>query len=71
MSSVHGPVIALAVAIAASMAVAAALLLGIRTIKYVGATPMRLLGRFMSLIMASVATEMITGVKNYVAKWMS
>ena len=41
-------------------------------VKYVGATPLRLLGRFMSLIIASVATEMIlTGVRNHVKEWMS
>ncbi|WP_148683015.1 MarC family protein [Pyrobaculum ferrireducens] len=72
MSSIYGPATALAVSVTASTAVAATLLLGIRVVRYVGATPMRLLGRFMSLIIASVATEMIlTGVKNHVARWMS
>jgi len=72
ISSVYGPVTALLVALAASTAVAATLLVGIRVVKYVGATPLRLLGRFMSLIIASVATEMIlTGVRNHVKEWMS
>jgi multiple antibiotic resistance protein len=72
ISSVYGPVAALLVALAASTAVAATLLVGIRVVKYVGATPLRLLGRFMSLIIASVATEMIlTGVRNHVKEWMS
>ncbi len=72
MSSVHGPLTALATALAASTAVAVTLLLGIRVVKYIGATPLRLLGRFMSLIIASVATEMIlTGVRNQVVKWTS
>lgn len=72
ISSVHGPVTALLAALAASTAVAATLLVGIRVVRYVGATPLRLLGRFMSLIIASVATEMIlTGVRNHVREWMS
>lgn len=68
MSSVYGPLHALAAALAAAALVAATLIVGIRVVRYVGVTPMRLLGRFMSLIIASVATEMIlTGVKNYVS----
>lgn len=72
ISSVYGPFVAFLAAFLASTAVAATLLIGIRVIRYVGATPLRLLGRFMSLIIASVATEMIlTGVRNIVKEWMS
>jgi multiple antibiotic resistance protein len=72
ISSVYGPLVAFLAAFLASTAVAATLLGGIRVIRYVGATPLRLLGRFMSLIIASVATEMIlTGVRNIVKEWMS
>lgn len=68
MSSVYGPAQAWAAAVAASALVAFTLLIGINVVRYVGVTPMRLLGRFMSLIIASVATEMIlTGLKNYLA----
>jgi Multiple antibiotic transporter len=64
ISTVHGPFVAFSAALAASTAVAATLLIGIRVVRYVGAMPLRLLGRFMSLIIASVATEMIlTGVE--------
>ena len=66
MSSTYGPWNTLAVALTASTAVAATLVLGLRVVKYIGATPLRLLGRFMSLVIASVAVEMIlTGVRNY------
>ena len=72
ISSVYGPFVAFLAAFVASTAVAVTLLVGIRVIRYVGATPLRLLGRFMSLIIASVATEMIlTGVRNIVKEWMS
>jgi multiple antibiotic resistance protein len=72
ISSVYGPLVAFLAAFVASTAVAATLLVGIRVIRYVGATPLRLLGRFMSLIIASVATEMIlTGIRNIVKEWMS
>ncbi len=72
ISSVYGPLVAFLAAFVASTAVAATLLVGIRVIRYVGATPLRLLGRFMSLIIASVATEIIlTGIRNSVKKWMS
>jgi multiple antibiotic resistance protein len=72
ISSVYGPLVAFLAAFVASTAVAATLLIGIRVIRYVGATPLRLLGRFMSLIIASVATEMIlTGIRNSVKEWMS
>jgi len=72
ISSVYGPFVAFLAAFTASTAVAATLLIGIRVIRYVGATPLRLLGRFMSLIIASVATEMIlTGIRNSVKEWMS
>jgi multiple antibiotic resistance protein len=72
ISSVYGPLVAFLAAFTASTAVAATLLVGIRVIRYVGATPLRLLGRFMSLIIASVATEMIlTGIRNSVKEWMS
>ncbi|ACB39089.1 MarC family protein [Pyrobaculum neutrophilum] len=68
ISSTYGPLWALAVAASASTAVAATLLLGIRAVRYLGATPLRLLGRFMSLVIASVATEMIiTGIRNQIA----
>jgi multiple antibiotic resistance protein len=67
ISSVYGPLVAFLAAFVASTAVAATLLIGIRVIRYVGATPLRLFGRFMSLIIASVATEMIlTGIRNSV-----
>ncbi|MEM4765417.1 MAG: MarC family protein, partial [Pyrobaculum sp.] len=66
MSSTYGPWNTLAVALTASTAVAATLVLGLRVVKYIGATPLRLLGRFMSLVIASVAVEMIlTGLRNY------
>lgn len=66
MSSIYGPLITLFVALTASTAVAITLIVGIRAVKYIGATPLRLVGRFMSLIIASVATEMIlTGIRNY------
>jgi multiple antibiotic resistance protein len=72
ISSVYGPLVAFLAAFAASTAVAATLLIGIKVIRYVGATPLRLFGRFMSLIIASVATEMIlTGIRNSVKEWMS
>ncbi|MCI4447735.1 MAG: MarC family protein [Pyrobaculum sp.] len=72
ISSVYGPLVAFLAAFVASTAVAATLLIGIRVIRYVGATPLRLLGRFMSLIIASVATEMIlTGIRDIVKEWMS
>lgn len=68
MSSIYGPVQTWTVAAAASALVAFTLLIGIKVVRYIGVTPMRLLGRFMSLIIASVATEMIlTGVKNHLA----
>ena len=71
ISSVYGSFVALLAAFLASTAVAATLLVGIRVIRYVGATPLRLFGRFMSLIIASVATEMIlTGIQNSVKEWM-
>ncbi len=66
MSTVYTPAVAFSVSIAASTAVAITLLLGIKALRYVGATPLRLLARFFSLIIASVATEMLlTGLKNY------
>ncbi|ABL88348.1 multiple antibiotic resistance (MarC)-related protein [Pyrobaculum islandicum DSM 4184] len=66
MSSIYGPLITLFIALTASTAVAITLIVGIRAVKYIGATPLRLVGRFMSLIIASVATEMIlTGIRNY------
>jgi multiple antibiotic resistance protein len=72
ISSVYGPLVAFLAAFVASTAVAATLLIGIRVIRYVGATPLRLFGRFMPLIIASVATEMIlTGIRNSVKEWMS
>jgi multiple antibiotic resistance protein len=72
ISSVYGPFVAFLAAFVASTAVAATLLVGIRVIRYVGAMSLRLFGRFMSLIIASVATEMIlTGIRNSVKEWMS
>ncbi len=72
ISSVYGPIVAFLAAFVASTAVAATLLIGIKVIRYVGATSLRLFGRFMSLIIASVATEMIlTGIRNSVKGWMS
>jgi len=69
MSSQYGAALALAAAMAASTAVAATLIVGIRVVKYVGATPLRLLGRFMSLIIASVAVEMmLAGLRNVACK---
>lgn len=72
ISSLYGPFVALGVALTASTLVAITLIIGIRVVKYVGATPLRLLGRFMSLVIASVATEMIiTGIRNHITKWFS
>ncbi len=71
ISSVYGPLVAFLAAFTVSTAVAATLLIGIKVIRYVGATPLRLLGRFMSLIIASVATEIIlTGIRNSVKEWI-
>lgn len=72
ISSLYGPFVALGVALTASALVAITLVIGIRAVRYAGATPLRLLGRFMSLVIASVATEMIiTGIRNHITKWFS
>ncbi len=48
ISSVYGPFVAFLAAFLASTAVAATLLIGIKVIRYVGATPLRLFGSLLS-----------------------
>lgn len=66
MSTVYGSMDTAIAAFVSSTATAATLLVGIHVVKYVGTTSIKLLARFLSLIIASVATEMIlTGLKNH------
>ncbi|MFB6490978.1 MAG: MarC family protein [Thermoproteus sp. AZ2] len=66
-SHAYGPLATLAAALIASILSAATLYLGIRAMSLVGATPVRLVGRFMALIIATIGVEMILGgVSSYV-----
>ncbi|MBP1449816.1 MAG: MarC family protein [Thermoproteus sp.] len=65
-SSAYGPLITLGAAIAASALSTATLYLGIRAMALIGPTPIRLVGRFMALIIATIGVEMaLAGISDY------